>query len=156
MKNMDVSAEFRDQSPTLVRLVSEFCAAFEVPGLTPVRSKKRDGSPGDTVKFMLAVAKASLFSLQFYPNPFLQMKWSRSTLRKVGLEKQLRDVLRKEVSPLCSGSHLDEETPTEFRVVIRTGDASKAVAIIEKLRPIMGAVVGVLPAGRFPEKGKNA
>lgn len=140
MKLAELETQFTDKNPALRAILMQFARAFDRHALRATRSKNRDKSPGDTVKFAPKGITSALCSLQFYLDPFLQFKWSRTTLRKLGQEDKLKAILFSQVAPLLSGSRLPEDTDTEFRVVLYASDFGKVDEIIRRLEPFLSTI----------------
>lgn len=130
MKYAELKTQFTEKDPILRTMLMQFAELFDSYSFRITRSKNRDKTPGNTVKFIPNGSTSMLCSLQFYPDPFLQFKWSKTTLCKLGLEEEAKSMLFSKVAPLLSSHRLPDETDTEIRVALYSNDSYKADKII--------------------------
>ena len=135
----EIRNQFRTKDPRLVNIIIEAARWVKPLGFTTTSTPTRDGSPGNTVKFIPKGGGPMLFSLQFHNNdgPFLFFKWTKNTVQRLGIDEALYTRLFEEIRPLIRGRGEKEDAPTEWRLYLEPSDESRFPRIKSILTPLI-------------------
>jgi hypothetical protein len=133
----EIESGFRTKQKDLASLNLAIAQAFAELPLYAEQSRKRDGTPGDTLRFNLRKPKRTLVANQFYPDDFLQFKWYLAQTDALGVTDKVRRFLEEVVG----FSHPDDspkpETKYEMRVNIYPRNAKSVEESIPRLMEIL-------------------
>ena len=111
-------------------------------GFKAERSRRRDGNPGNTVKFVLNGRQVC--SVQISPAEDLHLHFNKEVFESNNLLDKLEEVLYRNIIPHVIGDDkgtANEKTKTGLKLILTENDASIAELIKKHLMPLFKLLI---------------
>ncbi len=137
---VELQKDFQKYPKRLNTLFFELFEWLDSYGLEKKRSSKRDGSPGNTVEFILN--DQQMCSVQISPAGDLHFHFGINVFKGAGLFDKLEDIF-DQIKPYIVGDAkgVAKERTSGLKLILTESDADIANIFIAKLKPLFENVV---------------